>query len=371
MDKIREYCEDIKTLCAHLSDDAESQPVCQGTIDELKDFLDETYKRPEGMYSRVRRMIGQVVTNISTLMYLRQKVRMTPTQMEKGRRLAQETLETRNRNQTVLTIEYIREVIQRLRAGVTFADKVLLLMLACGARKIEVLNEKTSKFQPDGLHYIRQIGIAKQKGGQDFTVRRPLCFIKTDEFINLLTDVRETVQKRHKESAKDIGKTFSHQLEKLSQFYWPQNVALNNRTGTHINRAIYVNMARKLYGERNESLTHFIKRCLGHESMGVAASYMNVDISFAADDDKREEALRQQENIDVDSVALNSKYWTTVTFRVVPKRKLTKQERCAVALDCGKQLFAAGVPVTRVNLMALGVQSRIVTMSGVLNDFRE
>lgn len=355
-----------------LSQDSPVPDSLQLHLVSLKDHIDASYARPEGMYSKVRKMIASRVQHIGVNAAARETIRQTKDEYEIAKKAAMAVTEKRNRHQTVISMKYILDVVDRLKGGHTFGDMVLLLMLSCGARKIELLDEETSQFSSDDPKFITQRGFAKKSAASStHTLTKPLLFIAADVFLVMLQYARLVVATREKKDKESIGKSFSHQLEKLSAHFWPQNTANGYRTGTHINRAIYANVAYRKFRAPNESLTHFVKVQLGHESMGTAANYMNVSIAFDTDEDLMEEAERQAEVLEDAKVPLENEDGEIELFLPPPCRKMTKEERMSVAYDFAEQLDKKGVKVNRANLMALGLQSRIITASGVLDAFKE
>lgn len=351
----------------------ESEPVLaklRASLIRLKDFIDTTYARPEGMYSKVRKMLAEVTSNPEILKMARQVIRQNQHDFKAMQKKAQAVVAHKNSHQTVLSMLYIREVIQRLKASEVFSDNVILLMLACGARKIEILDAETSSFFghnsiPDR---ITQAGVAKRRTDEpDQPITKPLLFLKPLDFLARLRKIRAEVDSRGKKGRIAIGKTFSHQLENLCQHLWPQHVDNGYRTGTHINRAIYANVAYKKFGSPSESLTHFIKKKLGHDTMGSAANYMNVSIAYDEESALAEEASRQAVVLEEDKVTLEDNDGHLHEFVRCQMRRMDIEDREDLAKRCAKQLRAAGVPVTRKNLMELGIQSVIVTSSEVLS----
>ncbi len=178
--------------------------------------------------------------------------------------------------------------------------------------------------------------------------------------------MRETVLARHHTTREAIGKSFSHQLEHLCASIWPQNVSNGYRTGTHLNRAIYANVAYKKYGGPNESLTHFIKERLGHASMGSAANYMNVSIAFPTDEAMLKEAALQSWIVEDRKVGLLARGGEIKMISPPPIRKMQAEDRENEIQAFADLLDSLDVPVTRTNLIALGLQSSFITSSGVL-----
>jgi hypothetical protein len=357
------YLPQLVDFDLHGDDAPHYIPVLQS----LKDFIDKTYKRPEGMYSKVRKLIGAAISNAALLKKAREIIKQDKKSYDAERLAARLVSEHRNQRQTVISMEYINEVVQRLRDSDEFSHRVVLLMLACGARKIEILDGNTSYFCTIPNSWgIAQVGVAKRGAEDDTVVLKPLLFIQSTEFMTILEHVRVVVWSRNLSTREAIGKSFSHQLETLCSSLWPQNVGNGYRTGTHLNRAIYANVAYKKYGKPTESLTHFIKERLGHDSMGSAANYMNVAIAFPTDTHLLAEAEVQSWIIEDQKVALVSHKGEEKMFSPPPIRKMTAEQRDNEVHFYADLLRVQDVPVTRANLMALGLQSSFITSSGAL-----
>ena len=183
-----------------------------------------------------------------------------------------------------------------------------------------------------------------------------------------LTRVREVVVARlpGDSTRATIAHSFSHGLEKQCAYLWPQNKANGYRTGTHLNRAIYANVAYRKFRAPGESLTHFIKTRLGHDTMGSAANYMNISIAFETDEDLMKEAESQSWILDDFKVGLVDNSGEVVKMTPPPIRKLSEQDRIDEVDFYATKLVANDIKLNRANLMALGLQSNIITLAGVL-----
>lgn len=366
-----EYIPRIVQSCEGLDPNGSVSEETVTILTEVKRFIDHTYARPEGMYSKVRKMIFGAVGIPSVATVTRKIIRQNQKDFQALQRKAEQIVTFKNSHQTVLPMTYIRTVVLRLKASTVFSDNVVLLMLSCGARKIEILDKETSTFFGHGdlPNRISQVGVAKKRKEEDISpITKPLLFITSTDFLSRLHRVRNAVDAREKKGKEAIGKTFSHALEKLCQDLWPQHVANGYRTGTHINRAIYANVAYKKFGAPGESLTHFIKNRLGHDSMGTAAHYMNVSVAFDEESPLAKEAKKQASVLDDNVVKLEDAEGHEMSFTRMPVRWMGTDEREQLAIEFARQLALSNVPVTRQNLMELGVQSKIVTSSGVLHE---
>ncbi len=338
-------------------------------VEDLKIHVDTSYKRPEGQYSKVRKMLSAAIKDEQILKLIRTKVKMTKDQYDLANRASAKMVEARNEKQTVFSFEFVTSVVEKVRPCVSFADKFTFLQLACGARKIELLDEGTSEFFaiPDQRRLIHQVGFAK-KGPTPETkeITKPLLWIDSWNFLEILQELRDEVRKRGKGSRDVIAKSFSTQLEKLSKFLYPQNVANGHRTGTHLNRAIYANTAYRFRKAPGQSLTKFIKHQLGHDSMGSAANYMNIAIAFAADTPMLGEAALQQKDMDTHGCFFDTPSGQPVFMPYAPIRRLSEEQRKKELQGFVDALTLHNIAITRGNLMKLGFQSSLIKASGVL-----
>lgn len=341
------------------------------TFADLRTHINKHYKRPEGQYSKVRKLISAKVSHPHILKQLRSTVKMTKDQFELANHAAQKMLELKNSNQTVISLEFVNSVVAKVRSCISFADKFVLLQLACGARKVELLDAKTSLFfaVPNQRRLIEQCGFAKKRGDASHgSIVKPLLWVDSDEFLRCLSEIRSQVDERQKLGREAIAKSFSTQLERHCHLLWPQNTMNGYRTGTHLNRAIYANVAYHFRKGPGQSLTKFIKHQLGHDSMGSAANYMNVAIAFADDDLLTQEAEWQQgESLDL-GVEFMSNIGATVLIERPRIRHLDTTQRHQELWHYRGILEEKGVAVSRSNLMKLGFQSRFITSSEVLQE---
>lgn len=370
MERIKHYyiplivngCEDLT------SEDAIPGSV-KYAVETLKEYIDANYKRPEGQYSKIRKMIYDGIAHPATMHFVAATIKMSKNQYDLVNRALSKVVQMKNANQTVLAYTFILAAVNKVRPCITFPEKFIFLQLACGARKIELLDEGTSLFKaiPNQRRLIKQFGFAKKGDASDIKeVTKPLLWIDSWDFLALLEEVREEVRARGKIGRNAIAKSFATQLECFCASLWPQNGANGYRTGTHLNRAIYANVAYHFRKRPGESLTHFIKHQLGHCSMGAAANYMNVSIAFEGDVLLRDEASRQELPFSDGGEIFVGEDGKQVLIEVPPIQKMTEEQRIEQVLYFAERLRAHNVRVSRGNLMRLGLQSGIIRDSGVL-----
>jgi len=208
---------------------------------------------------------------------------------------AKKKVEERNGAQTLIPYTHVLEVVENLKLDSSVQAEVTLLMLASGCRKIEILDPaiefetawNTLKNDVDPT-FIVQNGCAKKRACRNqakVRITKPLLFMSPAEFLSHVRTVREDLATRGKESRIALGKTIATSMEKLAHKLWPMSVEQGHRTGSHINRAIYVNCAYTAFGRGDESLNHFVSRVLGHDELSTATHYMNVRIVDSVEED--------------------------------------------------------------------------------------
>lgn len=371
MDRVKEFYIPLIVDIANGKSHDEFDPVwLEETFADLRTHINEHYKRPEGQYSKVRKLISAHISHPQILQQLRASVKMTKDQFELANHAARKVLELKNSRQTVISFLFVNSVVNRVRSCISFADKFVLLQLACGARKVELLDASTSTFVavPHQRRLIEQRGFAKKRDEVAHSIVKPLLWIDSDTFLTCLSEIRGEVDKRGKQGREAIAKSFSTQLERHCHLLWPMNPMNGYRTGTHLNRAIYANVAYHFRKGPGQSLTKFIKHQLGHDSMGSAANYMNVAIAFAEDDLLVEEA-KWQEGVPVDGgVEFESSTGEQVFIDKPPMRHLDLAQRHQELWNYRALLEERGVEVSRSTLMRLGFQSRLITSSDVLSE---
>jgi hypothetical protein len=337
---------------------------------ELKLFIDRSYKRPEGVYSRIRKMILAEVKEEAVVDLVKKTIRMTRAQFDASNAALKKIVEAKNARQTVFDIRYISRVISGLKETRTFSDLFFLLQLACGARCIEILDASCSAFGvvDNDPHKITQTGFAKKgEASQNNSICKPLLWMSSLAFLRDLEIVRSEVKGRCLSTRKSITKSFNTQLLNRGRHLWPQHVINGRRTGTHINRAIYANAAYHLHASPSESLTHFIKQKLGHDSMGSAAHYMNVAVAFSTDPQKEEEAARQEGLFERAAVKFESNSGEEVYLDLPQTRRMPQKQRDSLVKKFASKMKDCDVKITKNGLLSAGFHPKDIAHSKVLN----
>lgn len=356
----------LELLRAQYDGSDEHKREVEEAVGRMKSEIDASYKRPEGVYSRIRKMAIQPPGDDFVSLEVNKRVRMTQEQYHASNMALRAIVEAKNSKQTVFAFSYITRMVEELRERAAFADVFFLLQLACGARCIEILDERCSIFTASekSSNSIIQTGFAKKgPDSADASIEKPLLWTTRGRFLSDLKIVRDEVKKRQLGSRQAITKSFHTQLVNRARHLWPQNLVNGRRTGTHINRSIYANVAYHFYGSPSESLTHFIKHKLGHDSMGSAAHYMNVGIAFDGHPSLEEEAERQEGGFEREGVTFQNEEGGSVFIECPQIRRLSGNARVALVCSYASKLRAAGIPVTRQNLLVIGFRASDVRAS--------
>lgn len=376
MDGILESVEAIAALDGGGVEGEEATRDCTELLVGLKSHIDSAYKRPEGVYSRARKMIKEKIGRPAIDKAARAIIRQSKAEFDCAQAASAKVLEIKNKNQTVLALACIERVVERLRGGSTFEDHALLLMLCCGARKGEILNPAVSKFEyvvgEDGKvddRKILQDGVSKKRTEGEFKIVKPLLWIKAGEFLDTLEIVRNEMFKCLAEKADTdatmtvIAKSCSSKLERYCGHLWPQHVYNGYRTGTHINRAIYANVAHALHGGPRSSLTSFVKEVLGHEAMGTAANYMNVAVAMPGDRARMEEAKRQSEQaFEGKLVEAMDRDGVPHLVEKIPIRQMSKPDRTNLLFATIRSLESENIEPEKKLLKALGFDGKFLAV---------
>jgi len=294
MDEIRDFfLPKLEGWSTIGSPSEQEQADIEKILRDLKAHIDWRYKRPEDMYCKVKKMIAEWGIDDMNKR-ARRVLRQTREQYMLSHFKAKKKVEERNGAQTLIPYTHILEVVENLKLDTSVQAEVTLLMLASGCRKIEILDPtiefetawNTLKNDVDPT-FIVQNGCAKKRACKNqakVRITKPLLFMSPAEFLSHVQSVREYLADREKGTRATLGKTIATSMEKLAHKLWPMSVEQGHRTGSHINRAIYVNCAYTAFGRGDESLNHFVSRVLGHDELSTATHYMNVRIVDSVED---------------------------------------------------------------------------------------
>ena len=330
-----------------------NEPTIERHIKHAKQAIDSHYTRPEQFYKKLRDCIESTFQNKAMSSIANRTVRMTREQMKQRQQEATEMVFRRNANQVVLADTFVQERVDWLRANGLLVDDIILLLLACGARRCEILGSSVSDFEPIGQQCIKQTGFGKKTAHCSIeNVEKPLLFMTSTEFMMRLHRVRREVKRI---TDKRIVDSFDQKLEDLSKLLWPQ--FKQRRAGTHICRALYVSIAYTAHAKANESIMAFASRVLGHENLSSVANYLHVKVIDPTNEKDAEEAESQhaQSSDALQPIEMKQQDGAVVRLLPMPRRRLTPDERDKLTENRELDLIARDIPLTLQNLKALGV----------------
>lgn len=331
-------------------------------LKDTKQALDKVYAYPYQYYRKtrdaVRKRYGEgFVTVLAT-----RTIRMTKEQMETARGQAALRVMQRNSKQTVLLFSFVEQRVAWLKSNDLLIDKIMLLMLASGSRRCEILGTGRSFFTyaPDfdkSHTHIRQIGLAKKTANTVVDeVVKPLIFLDYDEFLDILASVRDATADMPLDSNRLLS-TFDNRLEALSRLCWPQFVSNGYPIGTHVCRSIYVSIAYQLHPSARASIAAFAARVLGHESFMQVPNYLHANVTMAKSGPIFDEAVTQYKDC-VDKLVpaiLVDDNGNEQELLPVPHRRLSKSEREQLKANRIYDLEQRNIAATRTHLRLLNI----------------
>lgn len=304
----------------------------QGILDLLKTTVDSTYARPYQKYPKIRAFLTSSFGQDSLAAVLaRSTFRMTREEYAEVQKKGRERTIQRNIKQTLINYGFVLDVVDWLRANDMTIDKIALLMLSSGARRCEIMDTGRSEFVEESgyTNHIRQNGFAKKGPSSEVeSVVKPLLFLTSGEFLSILEDVRKDTSHLNLDDH-GLYSQYDDRLERLAKECFPQFVFNDFPVGTHVCRAVYVNIAYHLHHMPRESIVAFAARVLGHEGLSSVPNYLHVSIVFNQESEEGKEATKQEEQVKtvMTIIDVHNSEGTVFRLRPIPHRRLTKEER--------------------------------------------
>lgn len=327
-------------------------------LKQTKEALDNAYAYPYQYYRKtrdlIRRRYGDGFINVLTTRI----IHMTRVQMETARTQAALRVMERNSKQTVLLFSFVKQRVDWLKSNGLLIDKIVLLMLASGSRRCEILGTGRSFYNAvDDSRYIHQVGLAKKTDNTVVSeVIKPLIFLDSPEFLELLADVRTETADMPLDSNRLLS-TFDNRLETVSKLCWPQFVSNGYPIGTHVCRSIYVSIAHQLHNSPRVSLAAFAARVLGHEGFMQVPNYLHANVVMADNGPYFDEAVKQYNDCTdkLVRVILTDDDGNDQELLAVPHRRLSMSERGQLKANRISDLEQRNIPVTRTHLRLLNL----------------
>lgn len=229
----------------------------------VKSYIDRSYKRPANVYSRVRHLFK----NSPLLPLVRRVLKLTLAEFKAECKKQKDAVEAKNSRVVKFKPDYVAGVIGECKRGGSIAERGVALQLAVGCRQKDLFDDEVVFEAVAGEDSkVLQIGSSKKKG--PFVLEKQLICMTADEFRELLREFREELPPRAYENS-----SFNRHMGEVTKEFFPTQ---HERSGTHLNRAIYA-ACRRLLNESN-SPARAIQLALGHEDMATAPHYMYVNV---------------------------------------------------------------------------------------------
>lgn len=247
---------------------------------------------------------------------LKYTMSLTPEENATWVKDGEDALSKKTTKQVVVSKSDIKRFIEAVaeNLSVNIVDKIIACQISSGARLIEILNRKVSKFvESPRKKNIRQIGTAKS--AEERVVEKPLIGITPKQFLQYIKDIRGAV--KDDASNAELTNLWNSRVNARIRQYWNElGVKLSKDDikeigNSHGLRKMYVNLAYSLRKEKNMSKQAFISKHLGHAS-SVSKSAINYDsirVSKSKKTTKKEEQkkLEQKEPEKKRTVVLTDK----------------------------------------------------------------
>lgn len=316
--------------------------------------------------------------------------RMTREQIEDARNFRKMMLRDRSAEPIVLTTQQVFGVIAETKKNdyMTFEDAFVYLQLTSGCRKVEILDERVSKFElavpstcANHERYVVQVGVAKQKRTKKSIVPQKWAkFILSgtpDEWLATLRSFRIQVGDLEQYSRVEVGAKFSKRLLTATKrfFYWvrprytlrdadgKEAGMQSHCIGTHFNRAVYGQMCgifeHALPGN-TFSQAKIIQDALTHTQRDSSEYYEAVVLTQEENlaDSKRVARLQtEQENE-------SSRVYTDiegVRLRKFARCWRTEKQKRQLVQDGEELLVENGLKGSFANLLKLGIGSTTIS----------
>lgn len=289
-------------------------------------------------------------------------------------------------------VEDVLEIIQKLKVSNNPYEQTLAVMLATGARSIEVFKVSTFK-STDVPMAIHIKGIAKDRSNnnlQNVVVIRDLVGLNGDEVCELVDDIRNTINVRG--TNREIADRTNMSLNKVAAKWLNRELkqAAGKKITAHKCRYIYGNVAFLLYGEPNRTpYESYIQEQLAHLSGESTKSYLGINIQFknkviqSAPEELKQvftnEIEKLKKQIDTqcrNPISLNENIDLS-SFKNSHRRNVSHDEKVGNVVSALKMLKEKNIKTTQKELRALlGYSSDIMCRAytifrGPINDLNE
>ncbi len=332
------------------------EDIALGLIHELKAMIDKSYKRPEHVYCVAKKLLKEKGMDKTTLWkHVINVMHQTPIERAKTEEKLQEAVEKKNSFVKIIGYDDVIDIIRDLSNCVSMVDIYCAIQLASGMRQREIFDVATSVVTVDDnndTHFI-QAGFAKKRDKPQTTpLSKPAIGMTGARLVRLVAYFRAEVVLDEidgsQPSPRAVDLIISRWNHKLSDRTKVLFGVKGERSGTHMNRAIYAGMC---CFQLNTTISDIlvVKTVLGHKDFTTAAHYLYLRIVPGSRD------------VPV-KVTLKSIDGTDHSLQPFPKRGRDAAARTADYASAIAMLNRHDIPATYVNLQKLGFQQHFVDL---------
>lgn len=246
---------------------------------DLKHYIDRHYKRPAHVYSVTKKLIKKHIPDNPVLHQAALDVlHETKTEKETSQAKAQEALEKRNDTVTRFSANYVMSVMNDARSpenSTSFEMTFVALQLAVGCRQRDLMDAELCSFLEDrtSAFHVIQLGGTKIRGKKR-RYRKPLVYFNAPIFFEFLERLRGWI--RWEVATRDLDVVISSWNRKLCEKTRELFPVEQERSGTHVNRALYAAMMR--WQNKKSSGVRETQKALGHDRMSSSLHYLYVEV---------------------------------------------------------------------------------------------
>lgn len=232
-------------------------------------------KSRDVFYTKIRKPILQKYGNnskeyIETL----ELMKITKEERTKLNKDYKAKIKSANKDRKTYYSEDLICIIEETKDNEDWATEAIGLMLASGTRPVELLDRNKFKIDPKRKEWIIVSDIAKKRENKkDAVTSRPIIGYTGKQFINAVSDFRESISDRelYIQEGSDKGQLKKSNVALISsrlKKYFPNDPEITPKTL----RKLYGNLAHALYGE-NSNLNVFLGEVLGHDENDQQTSF--------------------------------------------------------------------------------------------------
>lgn len=177
---------------------------------------------------------------------------------------------------------------------------ILIVQMCTGARWIEVLGMSRFYRATHLPNHFRVVGVAKcVKNKKELycdkhctcVLFKPCLFKSVEYILSLLDYIYDTFYAENGAFVEDVDNRTIH-----NRYYQKTNQMFNtlmcgkfqrHASKTHLLRRLYAHVAYIGYGEKQETLSHYIMKTLGHDHLSTGLAYNEINVSGMSRDDAR------------------------------------------------------------------------------------